>query len=53
MEYATCGGLVVEPQNHPVTISRVWPQNLVACSRGNHRWYMEPSQRVRQDEATL
>jgi hypothetical protein len=34
MKYATYGGLVVEPQNHPATILRVWPQNLRHNSMG-------------------
>jgi hypothetical protein len=43
MEYATCGNLVVDHQNHPLTILWVWPQNSRRGSDGNRMQHMEPS----------
>jgi hypothetical protein len=43
MEYATCGSLVVEHQNHRLTILWVWPQNSRRGSDGNRMQHVEPS----------
>lgn len=53
MEDAICGGLIVEPQNHPMTIfmGLVSKPGCVVFG-GNQRWHVELSWRVHQSEAT-